>query len=162
MIRIFAAGHLGSNAELKVTQGGDSVCSFSVACRVGKKDDPPQWIRASLWAKRGEALAPYLTKGTPVAVTGGLTVRTYEKDGETRVSLELRVDEITLMGGQRDEERDERPRGGSQQRGGRSFREPPQGRGAPPPRREQRREEPPPDDGDDFGYPGGSDDEIPF
>ena len=41
----------------------------------------------------------YLTKGTRVAVSGSLSLREYDKDGETRTSLELNVQDVALLGG---------------------------------------------------------------
>lgn len=93
------AGKLGRDAELRHTQGGDSVCSFSVAVdqRDGK-DRSTNWWRVSLWGKRGESLAPYLLKGASVTVTGAFSVSEYE--GKTQ--LNIRASEIALQGGRGD------------------------------------------------------------
>lgn len=111
MIQAFVAGNLGRDAETR-TAGKDTVCSFSVASsRKSKGEDQTTWIRCSLWGKRGDALAKYLTKGSKVAVSGELSLHEY--DGKTY--LELRVAEIELMGGNkpgssRREEPPEEPR----------------------------------------------------
>jgi single-strand DNA-binding protein len=111
VIQAFVAGNLGRDAETR-TAGRDTVCSFSVASsRKAKGEEQTTWIRCSLWGKRGEALAKFLTKGSKVAVSGELSLHEY--DGKTY--LELRVAEIELMGGnkpassRRDEPRDEEP-----------------------------------------------------
>ena len=147
MIQAFIAGNLGGDAEVKMLDGGDAVCTFTVACKVRvKKENVTQWVRCSVFGKRGEKLAQYLTKGKPVAVTGALTVRAYDKDGEARVSVDLRVEEITLMGG--NTQSDERPQRQERQ-STQTHRQP------------DRRGDGPPPAADDFGY-GGGDDEIPF
>ena len=96
---VTVAGKLGRDAELRHTQGGDSVCSFSVAVdqRDGK-DRSTNWWRVSLWGKRGESLAPYLLKGASVTVTGAFSVSEYE--GKTQ--LNIRASEIALQGGRGD------------------------------------------------------------
>lgn len=101
MISATVAGNIGQDAELRHTQGGDAVCSFSVASnRKGREGkDETTWVRCSLWGKRGSALMPFLTKGTKVAVAGSLSVRTYEKNGETKTSIELNAQDVALLGG---------------------------------------------------------------
>lgn len=102
----FIAGNLGRDAELRQTQSGP-VCSFSVATenRKGKGDNATVWIRCSMWGKRGEAVAPHLSKGTRVAVAGDLELHEY--NGKT--SLEMRVAELTMLGGKRAEPPEPRP-----------------------------------------------------
>ena len=103
------AGRLGGDAEVRRTQGGDAVTSFSVAVddRTGK-EKPAVWFRCSLWGKRGESLAQYLTKASKVAVSGELSVEVYE--GKTQ--LNVRAEQVTLLGGgqDRDEPRRDEPR----------------------------------------------------
>ncbi len=95
MINAVVAGNLGKDSELRQA-GGAMVCSFSVASSSKVKGaEVTTWVRCSLFGKRGEALAEYLTKGKSVCVSGGLTAREYE--GKTY--LELRVDDVKLMGG---------------------------------------------------------------
>jgi single-strand DNA-binding protein len=96
---ITVAGKIGADAIIRQTQGGDSVCSFSVAVdqRDGR-DKSTNWWRVSLWGKRGDALAPYLLKGASVTVTGSFSVSEYE--GKTQ--LNIRASEIALQGGRSD------------------------------------------------------------
>lgn len=54
------------------------------------------WLNAAIWGKRAQAMASMLNKGQFVALTGELSQREYEKDGQPRTSLELRVAEIDL------------------------------------------------------------------
>ena len=105
MLQGMIAGNLGRDAELRSTQGG-SVCSFSVATERKEKDQKvTTWVRCSLWGKRGEVLTQYLTKGTKVTAIGELSMR--EHEGKT--SLNMRVSEVTLMGGGARGERNEPP-----------------------------------------------------
>lgn len=94
-------GNIGGEAERRVTPKGDSVVSFSVAVKSGYGDKAvTTWARCSLWGKRGESLAEYLTKGALVGISGEPTLREYKaNDGTTGKTLEVRVNDITLLGG---------------------------------------------------------------
>ena len=94
-------GNLGHDASLKHV-GDTTVLEFSVAVASGWGDKKATtWVRCAYWGKRGEAVAPFLTKGSQVGVTGEATLREYErKDGTgTGYSMELRVADLTLLGG---------------------------------------------------------------
>ena len=81
---------------------GDAVASFSVADSQGK-DKPTIWWNASLFGKRAESLAPYLTKGQAVTVSGSVTEREWtDKEGGKRKSMDVRVQDIALQGGRKD------------------------------------------------------------
>lgn len=99
MQSITIAGKLGRDAELRQTQSGESVCSFTVAVdqRQGR-DKTTNWWRVSLWGKRGEALAPYLLKGASVTVQGEFALGEYEG----KPQLNVRANEIALQGGRGD------------------------------------------------------------
>ena len=96
------AGTLGRDAELRETPSGESVAGFSVAVDNGKDKSGNRrdatWYDASLWGKRGQGLAQYLTKGTKVTITGRPTAR--EHNG--KVYMGVSVDQITLQGGGQD------------------------------------------------------------
>jgi single-strand DNA-binding protein len=100
MKNITIAGNIGKDAETRRTQSGDAVTSFSVAVedRI-PKEKGTIWFRCSLWGKRGESLAQYLTKGSKVAVSGELSIEVYE--GKT--NLTVKVDQVTLLGGGQDD-----------------------------------------------------------
>lgn len=91
MQSITITGGLGRDAELKQTQGGDSILSFSVGSSQGYGDKKStNWFRCTVWGKRGASIAQYLTKGTKVTVQGDLTIGEY--DGKAQ--YEIRVNEV--------------------------------------------------------------------
>jgi single-strand DNA-binding protein len=95
MLNATIAGNIGADAVTRVA-GQTTVTGFNVAVEQrGKDGKKTQWIGCSMWGKRGETLAQYLTKGGKVCASGELTTR--EHDGKTYV--ELNVSELTLMGG---------------------------------------------------------------
>ena len=104
MKTIVISGALGKDAETRTTQGGDSVTSFNVAVedRQGK-EKATLWFTCSLWGKRGESVLPYLKDKTQIAVSGELANREYtDKEGNKRYSLDVRVNDLTLLGGKQE------------------------------------------------------------
>lgn len=101
MNSITVAGQLGRDCETRYLTDGTPVCSFSVADSMGR-DKGTIWWSCALFGKRAESLAPYLLKGQSVTVTGTVTEREYEKDGQKRKSMDVRVNDVALQGGKRD------------------------------------------------------------
>ena len=107
MNNITIAGRIGKDPEQRSLNDGTTVLSFSVADDQGK-DKQAIWWRCSLFGKRAESLAPYLTKGSSVTVSGNVTEREYaDKEGQQRKAMEVRVNDIALQGGKPTQE--ERP-----------------------------------------------------
>ena len=93
-------GNLGNDAEQRYTPDGDAVVSFSVGVKSGYGDKATTtWARCSMFGKRAEAVAPYLKKGQLVGVVGEVNLREYDdKQGQKRSSLDVRVNDLTLLG----------------------------------------------------------------
>jgi single-strand DNA-binding protein len=85
---ITLTGNLGRDAELKTTQQGGKVLSFSVGVKQGFGNDAKSvWFRCSLWGKRGESVAQYLLKGVKVTVVGSLAIGEYQETPQYDVSV---------------------------------------------------------------------------
>lgn len=99
-------GRLAKDAETRFIASGDAITNFSVAVDSGYGDKKvTTWLNAAMWGKRGEAVQPYLLKGTQVAISGELTNREYtDKEGNKRHSLDVRVNDLTLIGGKNDKQ----------------------------------------------------------
>lgn len=98
MSTIVVPGRLTKDAELKQGQNG-SFITFSVAEDVRTKDGKKsQFFDCTLNGKRGEALAPYLKKGTPITVVGDFSTREYQGKSYNQVSAQ----QVTLQGSKRD------------------------------------------------------------
>ncbi|MHB1664942.1 MAG: single-stranded DNA-binding protein [bacterium] len=98
-------GYLGKDSELKSTQNGNSVASFSVATsetfknKEGVKTEKTTWHNIQVWGKTAEALSQYLTKGTRVLVEGKISNRSYDKqDGTKGYISEIIANNIVLLG----------------------------------------------------------------
>lgn len=96
-----ATGRIGKDCETRFTSGGDAITAFALAIDSGYGEKKvTTWLNCSMFGKRGEAVAPYLKKGGQVAISGELTNREYQdKEGNKRFSLDLRVNDLTLIGG---------------------------------------------------------------
>ena len=104
MKAITLAGNIGKSAETRRTPNGDAVTSWSLAVEERKGSEKRTiWFDCSLWGKRGEKVAEYITKGSQLGVSGELGTR--EHEGKTY--LTVRVSEVTLQGGT---DRAEKPR----------------------------------------------------
>lgn len=97
---LIVSGNCGGDAELRYTQAGQSVASFSVPATSGWGDNKKtSWVRCTLWGKRAEAMAPYLVKGQPVVVNGEFSIEEWTtKEGEKRTTVKMNVQDVTLMG----------------------------------------------------------------
>ena len=99
---ITIVGNLTSDPELRYVASGTPVASFTVAStprNLNKQtnqweDGEAMFVRCSVWREYGENVAETLTKGMRVVVTGRLTVRSYEYNGQQRTSIEMQVDEV--------------------------------------------------------------------
>ena len=100
---ITICGNTTAPAELRYTPSGAAVANFTVASTPRTfdknsnewKDGTTLFMRCSAWRDMAENIAETLDqKGMRVIVTGRLTQRSYEKDGQTRTMVELEVDEI--------------------------------------------------------------------
>lgn len=104
MTQIVGVFRIGKDAELRKTDR-DSVINLALAYNYGRKgadgNKPTQWLDATLWGKRAEALEQYLLKGQQVyAVINDPHIETFEKrDGGSGFKLNGTVGEIELVGG---------------------------------------------------------------
>jgi len=96
-------GNMTADAELRYTQNGLAVASFTVASTEKKFDKATnEWVdgkklfmRCSAWREIGEHAAGSLAKGMRVIVVGKISTREWEdKEGGKRSSIEMDVDAI--------------------------------------------------------------------
>ena len=97
-----ATGRLGRDVEVRTTQGGTTVANLAIAVDAGYGDNKKTlWVHGALFGKRAEGgLIQYLTKGQQIAVSGELSMSSFQKqDGTPGQSLEMRITEIDPIGG---------------------------------------------------------------
>lgn len=91
-------GRLTNDVELKTTQNGKSVCSYTLAVNRPKVKDTTDFIVCVTWNQGAEYLSNYAHKGDKVGITGVLTSRKWQdKDGNNRVSFEVVTDTVEIL-----------------------------------------------------------------
>ena len=98
-----AVGRLGRDPETRFTKGGKAVSSLAIAVDSGwGENKKTTWLDGAFWGKDGQehGLVKHLSKGSQIAVTGEITLETFDKnDGTKGFSLKLYVQNLTPIGG---------------------------------------------------------------
>jgi single-strand DNA-binding protein len=114
-------GHLGRDPETKTLDNGSQVTSFSIATSNDYKDKSGEWVKkdatwwnCQAWGGLGAEVVRNFFKGDAVMVRGKGGARSWtSKDGETKTTLEIRVNEVykpIYERREKDAHDDERPR----------------------------------------------------
>jgi single-strand DNA-binding protein len=93
-------GNLGRDPEVRYSQNGMAVCSFSVAVTEKRKEgEHTEWFRVKTFGKSAENAGQYLQKGRQVYVEGRLELNKYkDKDGVDRTSLDVIANQVVFLG----------------------------------------------------------------
>lgn len=99
------SGNLGRDPELRQTQGGTQVLTFSMAVsdrkrnpQSGQWEDVTNWVPCVVFGNRAESLSRILTRGMKCAVEGKLRQSSYkDKNGQNRSKIEVIVDEVEFL-----------------------------------------------------------------
>lgn len=110
--RTLLIGRLTRDPELRHTQGGTAVCEFGLAVNrewtssAGEKQKEVLFIDCTAWARRGEVIAQYLKKGSPVFVEGYLKLDEWEdrETGQKRRQIKFVCDNFQFLESRRDAE----------------------------------------------------------
>lgn len=106
MNKVILAGRLARDPEVRYTQSGKAVASFSLAVnrrfsRSAQDDGQPtaDFIPVVAWDKLAEICGNHLVKGAQICLEGRMQVRTYDgQDGQKRYVTEVVANEIEFMG----------------------------------------------------------------
>ena len=102
MNSVALSGNIGRDPEIRSTQSGTSILSFSLAVneRIKKGDeftDYTNWVEIIVFGRRADSLSKILSKGTKIAVSGKLRYSSWERDGVRRSKLEVIADDVDIM-----------------------------------------------------------------
>ena len=97
MNKVILIGRLVKDPELKYTPGtGTAVTTITLAVEnynSKTQEKTADFIPVVLWGKQAENTAQYMLKGNQVAISGRISVRTYDtKDGTKRYVTEVVAD----------------------------------------------------------------------
>jgi single-strand DNA-binding protein len=94
-------GHAGDGAIVRDLPNGSSVMEVRVANNQGYGEkQKTNWIRVSLYGPRGVKLSEYIRKGSPLFVSGELTISEYlsNTDGAKKFQMNVNADVLELLG----------------------------------------------------------------
>lgn len=110
------SGNLTRDCELRTTQSGTQILTFTVAVNDRKRDQSGQWvdvpnfIDCCIFGNRAESVSRFISKGSKVSCHGKLRWSQWQdKSGQKRSKLEVIVDEIEFMSRQSQGETQNRP-----------------------------------------------------
>jgi single-strand DNA-binding protein len=100
--KVILIGNMTADPELKQTQTGTSVCSFSIAVnRRFSKNEQGQtvdFINIVAWRQSADFVCRYFKKGNPILVCGQLQTRTWtDNQGQKRYATEVVADEVSFV-----------------------------------------------------------------
>ena len=103
MNKVMLIGRLTKDHEMRYTQSGSAVASFTLAVnrRFANQNGEREadFINCVAWQKSAEFVANYFKKGQQMALEGRLQVRTYDgNDGQRRWVTEVVADQIEFVG----------------------------------------------------------------
>lgn len=151
-------GNLGGDPEIRYTQAGTQVATFTIATterwrgQDGQMQESTEWHRIVAWAKLAEICGEYLHKGSKVYIEGKIQTRKWQdQSGADRYTTEIVAREMKMLS----------PRNGE---GGNSSEDSSSNNNSKPPSKSN------PNHGGDNGFPepprgmgyGGTGDDVPF
>ena len=96
-------GRLTADPELRRTNDGTAVCSFTLAVRRPRVKDTSDFIDFVVWRQAAEYLCQYGHKGDLVAASGSLQSRKWtDKNGNNRIAWEIMAESIELLSSKKD------------------------------------------------------------
>jgi single-strand DNA-binding protein len=97
-------GRVGKDVEVRNLDNGNMVANFSIATtekwkdKSGEKKEETSWHNIVIWGKLAEIAQKYVKKGDLIYVSGKSKTRSWEKDGITRYTTEVYVDDLKMLG----------------------------------------------------------------
>ncbi|MBF6613913.1 MAG: single-stranded DNA-binding protein [Chloroflexi bacterium] len=102
--KVMLIGNLGKDPEMKYTQQGTPVTTFSMAVSRswkspdGQAKEETEWFRIVAWQKLAEQCNEYLHKGSKVYIEGRLQTREWQApDGQQKQIVEVIANEMLLI-----------------------------------------------------------------
>ena len=107
--KVILVGNLGKDPEVMTFDNGVKKVSFSLATsesyknKEGQRVDTTEWHNVVLWRGLADVAERFLKKGNQVYIEGKIKTRSYEQDGQKRYITEIVADNMTMLGGRRDQ-----------------------------------------------------------
>jgi single-strand DNA-binding protein len=103
--KVMLIGNLGKDPEIRYTQDGSPVATFSLATseswtdKSGNRQEHTEWHTVVAWTRLADLCKRYLAKGRQVYIEGRLRTREWnDKDGNKRRTTEVIASQMVLLG----------------------------------------------------------------
>ncbi len=159
--KVFLLGNVGKDPEIRATQAGMTIATFTLATADRQKGQDGQWTDKTEWhnlvcfQRTAEIVRDYVKKGTQIFVEGKIQTRSWDdkESGQKKYKTEILVNDLSLLGGGQGrgsggEEGSTRSSGGYSKSSTASY--------------DQTSRQPAPSSAPDYGDTGITDDDIPF
>ncbi len=108
--KVILVGNLGRDPEVRSTQSGQPVATFSLATtrkwtdKSGQRQEQTEWHNVVCWARQAEIAGQYLRKGRQLYVEGRLQTRSWEdrQSGEKKYRTEVICENFQMLGSRGD------------------------------------------------------------
>ena len=101
---VVLVGRLTKDIELRKTQSGLSVASFTIACdrrlsqeQKNNNEQSADFINCVAWRGSADFLGKYAHKGDTVGVEGRIQTRNYDRDGQRVYVTEVLANSVNLL-----------------------------------------------------------------
>ncbi len=108
--KVILVGNVGKDPEIRATQSGMQIASFSLATTDRTKGQDGQWTDRTEWhnlvafQRTAEIVRDYVKKGSQVYVEGKIQTRSWDdkESGQKKYKTEILVNDLQLLGGRGD------------------------------------------------------------
>lgn len=104
--KVILVGNLGKDPEVRYTQEGAPVASFSLATsekwkdKSGNAQESTEWHNITAWNKLADVCKQYLSKGSKVYIEGRIKTQTWnDREGNPRKTTNIVVTNLVMLGG---------------------------------------------------------------
>ena len=105
--KVILLGNVGKDPEIRATQGGMTIASFSLATADRQKDQSGQYVDKTEWhnivafQRTAEVVRDYVKKGTQIMIEGKIQTRSWDdkESGQKKSRTEILINDLTLLGG---------------------------------------------------------------
>ena len=120
--KVLLLGNVGKDPEIRASQGGMTIASFTLATADRQKDQTGQWTDKTEWhnlvafGRTAEIVRDYVKKGTQLFIEGKIQTRSWDdkESGQKKYRTEILVNDMSLLGGRPGAEGGSYERSGSQ------------------------------------------------
>lgn len=96
--KVTLLGNVGKDPEVRTTQSGTQVATFSLATqRKVKENLTTMWHNCVAFGKLAEIVQKYVVKGSKLYAEGTIDYSQYDSDGVTKYVTKIIVNEISLL-----------------------------------------------------------------